>query len=127
MPTINSRHNRYWIILEAALEYFITILTSGAFLARVTGALGFSDSLTGILSSFVSLGCLFQLGALVLCRRMVSAKRPVILCHLLNELLFALVYVAPASLMSPQVKTAIFLVSFCLAYVLFNIIREITR
>lgn len=123
MPTINSRHNRYWIILEAALEYFITILTSGAFLARVTGALGFSDSLTGILSSFVSLGCLFQLGALVLCRRMVSAKRPVILCHLLNELLFALVYVAPASLMSPQVKTAIFLISFCLAYVLFNIIR----
>ena len=48
-------------IFEAALEYLISILVPGSFLATITKELGISDSLTGILSSVISLGCLFQL------------------------------------------------------------------
>jgi hydrogenase/urease accessory protein HupE len=46
-------------IIEAALEYFIAIMVSGSFLATLTGALGIPDSITGILSSVIALGCLF--------------------------------------------------------------------
>ncbi len=46
-------------ILEAALEYLISILVVGSFLATLTKELGMSDGLTGILSSVISLGCLF--------------------------------------------------------------------
>ena len=40
-------------IFEAALEYLVAILCAGSFLATLTGSLGMSDSLTGIVSSFI--------------------------------------------------------------------------
>ncbi len=48
-------------IFEAGPEYLISILVAGSFLATLTRELGISDGLTGILSSIISLGCLFQL------------------------------------------------------------------
>ena len=56
--------SRLMYILEAAFEYFISIMVTGAYLAKVSSSIGISDSLTGILSSFVSLGCGFQLVAI---------------------------------------------------------------
>ena len=35
-------------IIEAAVEYFITILIGGAYLAKLTDAVGISDAMTGI-------------------------------------------------------------------------------
>ena len=117
------RASRAWIIAESALAYFVSILVSGAYLARITAGLGFSDSLTGILSSFASLGCLFQLAALFLFRNMRSAKRPVMLCNLITELMFVLVYLAPIVELSPNQKTVIFLAAYCAALVLQNIMQ----
>lgn len=109
-------------IIEAALEYFISILVSGAYLARITGALGFSDSLTGVLSSFVSLGCLFQLGSVVLLKNVRSAKKPVLAGYTVNQLLFMLVYLLPVLPMDAAVKTVLFLVCFCGAFAISNLI-----
>lgn len=117
------RASRGWIIVESALAYFVSILVSGAYLARITTGLGFSDSLTGILSSFVSLGCLFQLASLFLFRNMRSAKRPVILCNLITEIMFVLVYLAPVVELSSKQKTVLFVVAYCLAQVLQNIMQ----
>ena len=58
------KRSRLMYIIHSALEYFISIMVTGSFLATLTRELGFSDSLTGILSSLVSLGCLFQLFSL---------------------------------------------------------------
>ena len=60
--------SRILYIIEAAIEYFISILVAGSFLATLTKELGISDSLTGILSSVISLGCLFQLFSIFLRR-----------------------------------------------------------
>ena len=38
--------SRVLYIIEAALEYFISIMVSGAFLAKVTMYIGLSDNLT---------------------------------------------------------------------------------
>lgn len=109
-------------IIEAALEYFISLMMTGAYLARITGSLGFSDSLTGILSSFVSLGCVFQLGAIRLFRNSRTVKRTIILSHLMNQALLACVYFIPATPLAGSTKTALFLVCFCGAYIISNTI-----
>ena len=49
--------SRIMYILEAAFEYFIAVLVGGAYLAKVTSSIGIPDSVTGIHTSFVSLGC----------------------------------------------------------------------
>ena len=109
-------------IIEAALEYFVSIMVSGAYLARITGALGFSDSLTGVLSSVVSLGCLFQLGSVLLFKNARSAKGPVLGGYTLNQLLFVFVYLLPVLPMGAAVKTGAFFVCFCGAFAISNLI-----
>ena len=46
-------------IIQAMLEYLVTLLVSTTFLARLSKEIGLSDGVTGIISAFVSLGCLF--------------------------------------------------------------------
>ena len=117
-----NRASRIWIIIEAALEYFISLMVTGAYLARITSSLGFSDSLTGILSSFVSLGCVFQLGSIAFFRRMRGVKKPIVVFLAVNQLLFVLVYLTPVLPLSSGMKTALFLVCFCGAYLVANLI-----
>lgn len=105
-------------IFEAAIEYFISILVAGSFLATLTKELGFSDSLTGILSSVISLGCLFQLLSLTI--RPKSAKRFVIVLSIANQLLFMLLYVIPVINVSPKFKTVLFVVFIIMAYLIYN-------
>lgn len=59
MPADIRKRNRILYIIEAALEYFVSFAVSGAYLAYLTAAIGMSDALTGVLTSFVSLGCGF--------------------------------------------------------------------
>ena len=106
-------------IIEAALEYFIAILVGGSFLATLTGALGIPDSITGILSSIISLGCLFQLISMVF--RKSHVKKFVILLSILNQLLFMLLYLVPVFPFGSTAKTAIFIVFILAAYLLYNI------
>ena len=80
-------------IFEAALEYLISILVTGSFLATITKELGVSDSLTGILSSVISLGCLFQL--LSLSVRRAKVKKLVVILSIINQAFFMLLYVIP--------------------------------
>ena len=116
-----QRTGRLMYIAEAAFEYFVAILVGGAYLARITGALGFSTSLTGILSSFVSLGCVFQLSSIALFRRAVSVKRPVIVLDMVNQALFALSYLTPVLPVSAPIRTLIFLLCFCSGHILLNV------
>ena len=91
-------------IFEAALEYFISIAVGTVYLARITTYIGMSDSLTGILSSFVSLGCGFQLVAIF-----VSKKKPVktwvTTFHIVSQSMFAALYIVPVLKLSIKAKT----------------------
>ena len=53
--------SRILYIIEAMLEYFVSISVGTVYLAKITSFIGISDGLTGILSAFVSLGCGFQI------------------------------------------------------------------
>lgn len=107
-------------IIEAGLEYLIAILVSGTFLAQLTNSLGFSDSLTGILSSIISLGCLFQ--TLSVFYRKKTVKKYVVGLSIANQLLFMLLFVIPLGEKIPSgVKTALFIGLIVVAYFLYYI------
>lgn len=113
------KKSRVLYIFEAGLEYLISILVSGAFLAVVTKELGISDSLTGIISAFISLGCLFQLGSLFIRRNKV--KRFVIWSSILNQILFMLIYVCPIVPIPRDIRTACFVLIIFTAYFIYNL------
>ena len=105
-------------IFEAALEYLISILVTGSFLATITKELGVSDSLTGILSSVISLGCLFQL--LSLSVRRAKVKKLVVILSVINQAFFMLLYVIPLTGAKNQIKIVLFVVLICAAYLIYN-------
>ncbi len=114
--------SRFLYILEAAIEYFISLLVTGAYLAKLTQAIGLSDSLTGILTSFVSLGCGFQMLAIFLVRK--SRVKPIVTTlHTLNQLFFALIYFVPFFKMSNNAKIVLFVAFLLLGHILNNVIN----
>lgn len=110
-------------IFEATFEYFIAIVIGGAYLAKVTSALGMSQGLTGILSAFVSLGHVFQLFALFFAGRR-NVKSFVTVMHSINQVCFALIYLIP-SMGIPKIVKHIAFIAFLLGgHVLSNLIHS---
>ena len=114
------RKSRVLYIISAALEYFISILTGSAYLAKVAGSIGVSDGTVGVLSSFVALGCAFQIVSLAM-RTDKPVKRTVTLINLANQLCFTLLYVIPVVDLPRNVKTAVFVILLLSGNVLINI------
>lgn len=114
------RRTRILYILQAALEYFISLLVAGSFLAAVTAQLGISDSLTGIISAIISLGQAFQLLSIFLRR---NIKRKVICFSVMNQLAFMCLYVIPLTRFPAGWKAALFTGAITLAYFLYNIVH----
>lgn len=115
----SAKRTRILYTIEADLEYLISILVGGSYLATLTKYLGFSDALTGVLSSIISLGCLFQLLSIGI--RRTKLKKFVTSFSIINQLLFMLLYVIPITNLNSQVKTVIFVVTIILAYLLYYI------
>lgn len=88
------RASRVCYIIEAMVENFISVLTTGAFLATLTRALGISDSLTAILSSIVSLSGLFQIITIFIAHK-TPVKRWIIPLQLLAHLMLSGLYLIP--------------------------------
>lgn len=115
--------SRICYIIEETTAYLISFLITGAYLAKLTLSLGFSDSLTALLGSFVNLGCIFQLFAISMFRRG-RIKRKLTILYTINESLFALLYLVPFLNISPSVKTALFIAFLLGGYFIFNIVSS---
>jgi len=113
--------SRAMYIIAALLEYLISLTITGAYLAKVTTTIGISDSLTGILTSFVSLGTCFQIIAVILPQKG-NVKKFVIPLHLINQLCFTFLYVIPFIDISREVKAVLFVIFMLLGHGIANII-----
>ncbi len=113
--------SRICYIIEATTEYLISLLITGAYLAKLTTTLGFSDNLTAMLSSFVALGCSFQLFAITFFKKG-RVKRRITFLHTLNQLFFMSIYVVPFLKLGNDVKTALFILLFVIGYFVSNIV-----
>ncbi len=123
MKTETYKTSRILYIIEAAVEYFISILVSGAYLAKLTSSIGLSDGVTGIMSAFVSLGCTFQIVALFLVGKQ-PVKRWVTALHTINQMFFAIVYFVPFVEVPSVVKTIVFVVLLLSGHAINNIVNS---
>ena len=117
-PRRLRRNNRLYIA-QAAVEYHINLLLTGSFLAALTTALGISDALTGVLSSVISLGCVFQMLSLLLHLR--RSRSFVLGMSVANQLLFAALYFIPFLPMGGQGRIVLFVVLLLLAYFVYYV------
>lgn len=114
------RSSRVLYIASATIEYFISILTGTAYLAKVASSIGISDGAIGVLSSFTALGCAFQIIALGM--RPDRAVKPMALTvNLMNQLCFTLLYVIPVANLPKNTKTVLFTSLLLIGNILLNI------
>lgn len=114
------RKSRVLYIISATLEYFISILTGTAYLAKIAGSIGISDGTIGVLGSFVALGCAFQIVSFAM-RTDKAIKPRVVTINLINQLCFTLLYVVPAFNLPKNVKTLLFTALLLAGNVLLNV------
>lgn len=115
--------SRFLYILEAMFEHFIALLTSGAYIAKLSTSIGVSDGITGILTAFVSLGGTFQIVAIFLAQKR-PVKRWVTFLHTLNQLAFTLVYITPFFPLSTAGKTILFILFLLLGNIVNSIVNS---
>ena len=111
--------NQFYSIIADALLYLITISITGSYLAKLTGALGFSDSLTATITSAVALGYSFQLLAIPLFRKG-RAKTKIVVLYTVSTLMFSILYMTPFFQFSAMAKTVIFISFFLLGNFILN-------
>ena len=115
------KKSRLFYIFEAAVEYFLATFVAGTYLAKMTTSIGMSDSLTGIISAFVSLGFGFQIFALLLAKKK-PIKPFIVVMNLLTQLFFSFLYVIPIINVEKTVKIVIFVVLFLVGEIIKNVI-----
>lgn len=117
------KSSRVLYIIEAALEYFIAIAVGTYYLALIASQIGIPDNITGILTSFVSLGCGFQIIALLLAHKS-SVKRWVTVFHVISQLLFSFMYFVPLLPISKGGQMALLIGALLAAQILHNAINS---
>lgn len=102
--------------LQATLEYLITLMVTDAFLAKILTHLGISDSMIGIIATFISLAMVIQLGSLFVSGTGTRSKTTVTVCSTVSQVLFAFVYVIPFLPISVSLKKLLAVVFILVAY-----------
>lgn len=102
--------------VQCMFEYFISILSADAFLAKLLKDIGLSDALTGVLSSLISFTFLFQLFSIPLAGKIKNVKKPIIALDTLSQLFFAALYTVPFMPISISGKAVTVTVLILLAY-----------
>lgn len=117
------KSSRVMYIIEAALEYFISIAVGTVYLAKIASEIGIPDNVTGILTSFVALGCGFQILAIFLAHRQ-PVKKWVTTFHVISQLLFTSMYFVPLLPISRAGQTSLLIIALLLAQILHNMINS---
>ena len=117
-----KRSNTAYII-EAMLEYFVAIAVSGTYLTHVMNYIGISSGLQGAINAFVSLGCGFQLLAILFPIK-APLKRKIIILHSISQILFSFVFFVPLFSFPFEVKLSAFMLSLAPAYIIHNYINS---
>ncbi len=114
--TKDYKKSRSAYTVQCMFEYFISILSADAFLAKLLKDIGLSDALTGLLSSLISFTFLFQLLSIPLAGRIKNVKKPIIALDTLSQLFFAALYTVPFLPISVSGKAVTVTALILLAY-----------
>ena len=89
------KRSRAAYMAQSTFEYFVSLLATGAFLAKLLTSLGISDALAGVIASFSSLVFVCQLFSILLVKGRLGAKALSIIFETVSQVCFALMYFIP--------------------------------
>ena len=69
------KRSRNAYVAECTFEYFVSLLVTDAFLAKLLTTMGISDAMIGVISSFITIAFVFQLMSVFLLRLKMSTKK----------------------------------------------------
>ncbi len=123
--TAAYKRSRKAYAVQCTFEYFISLLVADAFLAKLLSSIGISDTLVGIISSFISLAFVVQVLSIFLIRVNMSKKRLVIIFDTISQLFFCSIYFLPFLKVGREVKTILVMLAILVAYVAKYLISSI--
>ena len=112
--------SRGLFIALAAFEYFIAILAGTTYLAKLGTAIGLDDGTIGLITSFLALGCGFQIVSIFIGERM-RRKNTIIMVVLFDQLCFVALYLVPFIRLPDGVRTWLFIGLLLAGNILLNI------
>lgn len=114
--SIAYKRSRIAYMSQCTFEYLISLLITDAFLAKLLTSIGISDSVIGIISSFVQFSFLFQLVSLWLINVLTNVKRAVVIFDTLSQVLYICMYFIPFLELDVRTKTFLVILGILLAY-----------
>ena len=103
-------------VVQSTSEYFVSLLVTDVFLAKLLSSIGISDSLVGIISSFVTLAFVFQVLTLFMTKIKVNSKKTVMLFDTISIFCFMFMYLIPFLPVGKTQKTVLLILSILMAY-----------
>ncbi len=110
------RRTRWAYRGAATTQYFVGLLATDAFFAKLLTSMGISDAFTGIISSFVSVAFLIQLMTFMLMKINTSEKKLVIIFETTSIFMFMSLYLIPFLPAGQRFREVVLVVCVCLAY-----------
>ena len=114
--------NRAAYVAEALVEYFISLLVAGAFLAMILKQTGVPDSVTGVTTALSSLAFMGQLVSALFIRTRKTPRRFILWGHLINQLMFVLLYAIPFIHIPQIIKIALFVCMYLGGHLIANMV-----
>jgi len=114
--TKEYKTSRVAYIFYCAFDYFVGILISGSFLAKLLSHIGLSDSEIGIVSSFLSFAFLFQLMSIMFAGKIRNTKLASLIFMAVAQLLFMTLFLIPSFGLSRSVGSSMSKIIILLAY-----------
>lgn len=114
--TSEYRRSRNAYLFQGAFEYFISLLVTDAFLAKVLTHIGINDSLIGIISSITSLAFVMQIMSLFVVKAKMSTKKLVMIFDTISIFVFMLLYIIPFTPWDTSTKTILVIIGILTAY-----------
>ena len=114
--TPDYKRSRWAYTFECAFEYFISLMSSGTFLATLLTAMKIDDAATGVISSLISFAYLFQLLSIFIVQKIRNVKRVAVPVHCISQLLFLVLYLFPFFDMPQGLRVALIVGCIMLAY-----------
>ncbi len=113
--------NRFYYIIEAGVEYLISLLIVDSFLAQLLTSNGVSDSAAGIVTELAAFAFSAQLVS-VFFRKTKRMKLFVTIMHLINQVMFVLLYFIPVFNIPGAVKVVLIVSMFLCGHLVANIV-----
>jgi len=124
--TKEYKRSRLGYILSSAFAYFVSLIVTDAYLAKLLSYIGFNDALIGIVSSIATCSMLFTIPSIFFAHKIKNIKRTAILILPFHLLLFMSIYTVPFMNIQAQSKIILVIIFITIAYALSSFFGPMT-